>query len=92
MAAGTWCANFGPKAQTYFYFKRARQMGKSLIIANMQWIDFGLMAVSQWTTMPKVVAKQQLNTCPQIISAQRTDSGLMAVLQLTVTLRVVTNG
>ena len=41
--------------------------------------------------MPRVVAKQQISTCPRVISEQRTDSGLMAVLQRTATPRVVAN-
>ena len=44
-------------------------MGKSLITASTQWTDFGLMAVSQRIAMLRVVAEQQTNTCPQVISA-----------------------
>ena len=70
MAVGTRHVNFSLRAKTNSYLKRGQQMGKSLINANTQWIDFGLMAVSQQTTMPRVVAEQQTNTCPQVISAQ----------------------
>ena len=42
-----------------------------------------MMVVSQWTAMSRVVVKQQTNICPQVISAQQIDSGLMAVLQRT---------
>ena len=65
-------------------------MGKSLLTASTQWRDFGMMAMSQQMTMPRVVAEQQTNTYPQVISAQRTDSGLMAVLQRMTAPRVVT--
>ena len=41
--------------------------------------------------MSRVVAEQQANTCPQVISVQWTDSGLMAVLQRMVMPRVVAN-
>ena len=40
---------------------------------------------------PRVVAEQQTNTYPRVISAQQTDSGLMAALQWMANLRVVTN-
>ena len=50
------------------------------------------MVVSQWKVRLRVVAKQQTNTCPRVIRAQRTDSGLMAMLQQTTMLRVVGNG
>ena len=58
-------------------------MGKSLITANTQQTDSGLMAVSQRMVMSRVVVEQQTNTCPQVLSMQQTDSGLMAVLQQT---------
>ena len=80
MAAGTRRANFGPRAETNFYPERAQQMGKSLIIISIQRTDFSLMVVSQRTTMSRVVVEQQTNICPQVISAQRIDSGLIAVL------------
>ena len=47
------------------------------------------MTVSQWMAMPKVIIEQQINTYPQVISAQRTDSNLMVVLQWIIMLRVV---
>ena len=81
MAAGTQRADFGPRAETDLYLKRARQIGKSLIIPNTQQTDSGLMVVLQRTTVPRVVAKQQTNTSLQVISAEQTDSGLMAMLQ-----------
>ena len=43
-------------------------MGKSLITASTQRTDFGLIAVSQQMTKLKVVAEQQTNTCPHVIS------------------------
>ena len=89
MATSTRCTDFGPKAKTNLYLKQAQQMGKSLITTNTQWMDFGLMVVSQRTTMLRVVAEQQTKTCPQVISMQQTDSGLMAVLRWTATPRVV---
>ena len=45
MAVGTRYAGFGPKAETNLYLKQAWRMGKSLITASTQWIDFGLIAV-----------------------------------------------
>ena len=68
MVVGTWCANLDPKAQTKLYLKRARQMGKNLIITSTQWMNTDLMAVSQQTAMSRVVAEQQTNTFPQVIS------------------------
>ena len=56
-------ANFGPKAETKLYLKRVRQMGKNLITASTQQTNFGLMVVSQWKIMLRVV-EQQTNTCP----------------------------
>ena len=64
MIVGTRRANFGPSAGINFYLKREQQMGKSLITASTQQIDFGLMVVSQWMAMSKVVAEQPTNTCP----------------------------
>ena len=43
------------------------------------------------TTMSMVVAGQQTNTYPQVISVQWTDFGRMAVLQQTISPRVVVN-
>ena len=68
MVVGTRRADFGPKAETNIYLKLVRQMGKSLITASTQWTNFSLMIMSQRTAMPKVVAEQQTNTCPQVIS------------------------
>ena len=59
MAAGTRHVDFGPRVETNFYLKQARQMGKSLITASTQLTDFGLIAVLQWTLMPMVVANRQ---------------------------------
>ena len=81
MAIGTWHTDFGPRAETDLYLKRARQMGKSLIIASTQRMDSGLMVVSQRTKLLRVVVEQQANTYPQVINAQRTYSDLMDVLQ-----------
>ena len=64
MATSTRRVDFGPRAETDLYLKGARQMDKSLITANTQRIDFGLMVVSQRTIMSRVVAEQQTNTCP----------------------------
>ena len=36
MAASTWRADFSLRAETDFYLKQVRQMGKSLITASMQ--------------------------------------------------------
>ena len=47
IAVGTRRANFGPRAETDLYLKRALQMGKSLITTSMQQTNFDLMAVSQ---------------------------------------------
>ena len=91
MAIGTRRADFGLRAETNFYLKRVQKMGKSLITASTQWRNFNLMVVSQWITMPRVVAELQTNTCLKVIRAQQTDSDLIAVLQRTTTLRVVTN-
>ena len=41
--------------------------------------------------MPRVVVKQQTNTCPRVINAQWIDSNLIAVLQWMAMLRVVAN-
>ena len=57
MAIGTQHEDFGPRAESNSYLKRARQMGKSLITASMQWTDFGLMAMSQWMAKPRIVAE-----------------------------------
>ena len=57
MAAGIRHTNFGPRVETDLYLKRAQQIGKSLITASTQWTDFGLMALSQHTAMPKVVTE-----------------------------------
>ena len=70
MAASSRFADFSPRVETDFYLKRAHQMGKSLIIASTQRTNFDIMVVSQWTTMLRVVAKQQTNTYPQVISVQ----------------------
>ena len=64
MAIGPRRTDFNPKAETNLYLKRVRQMSKSLITASTQWTNFDLMAVSQRTTMLKVVAEQRTNTCP----------------------------
>ena len=64
MAASTQYAGFSPRAETDIYLKRAQQMGKSLITTSTQWINSSLMAMSQWTLMPRVIAEQQTNTCP----------------------------
>ena len=69
MATGTQHMNFDPSAKINLYLKQARQMYKSLIIASKQRTNFGLMAVPQRTTMPRVVTEQQTNTYPQVISA-----------------------
>ena len=58
MVVGTQHEDFGPRAKTNFYLKRARQMGKSLITARTQQTHFGLMAMSQWTAMPRVITEQ----------------------------------
>ena len=57
MAVGTRHADFGPRAETNSYLMRARKMGKSLITASTQRIDFDLMVVLQRTTKPRVVAE-----------------------------------
>ena len=62
MAAGTQRVDFNPNAETNFYLKRARQMGKSLITVSTQRIVSGLMAMSQWMTILRVVVEQQTNT------------------------------
>ena len=64
MAVGAWRADLSPRVETNPYLKWARQMGKGLIFASMHQTDFGLMAVSQWTVMPRVIAEQQTNTYP----------------------------
>ena len=51
------CRYFSPRVETNSYLKQAGQMSKSLIIASTQRTDFGLMVVSQWMTMPRVVAE-----------------------------------
>ena len=66
-------------------------MGKSLITVIIQWADFGLMVVLQWMTMLRVVAKQQINSYPQVVSSQWADSCQMATLQQMAMPRVVTN-
>ena len=58
MVAGTRHADFDPRAETKFYLKRARQMGKSLITASTQWTDFSLIAVWQRMVMLRVVTEQ----------------------------------
>ena len=58
MAEGTRCADLVLRAETNLYLKRARQMGKSLITANMQRTNFDLMVVLQRTAMLRVVAEQ----------------------------------
>ena len=70
MTAGARRADFDPKAETKLYLKRGLQMGKNLITASTQRMDFSLMAVLRWTAMSRAVAKQQINTYPQVISAQ----------------------
>ena len=90
MAVGIWRVDFSPRVETNFYLRREQKMGKSLITNSMQWTNFGLMVVSQWTAMLRIVVKQQTNTCPQVIYAQQTDSGLMVVLQRMAMPRVVT--
>ena len=63
MAIGTQHVDFGPRVKANPYLKRAQEMGKSQITANMQRTNSGLMVVSQWTVIPRVVAEQQTNTC-----------------------------
>ena len=58
MAVSTRSVDFGLKVETNLYLKGVRQMGNSLIHASTQRIDFGLMAVSQRTTMPRVIVEQ----------------------------------
>ena len=70
MVADTQHADFDPRAETDLYLKRARQKGKSLITTSTQQTYFGLMVMSQRTTIPRVVFEQQTNTCPQVISTQ----------------------
>ena len=91
MSGGIRQIDFGPRAETNFYLNRAQQMGKSLITGSTQRTDFGLMAVSQCTTIPRVVAEQETNFCPQVISAQRTNPCLMTVLQRMTMPRIVVN-
>ena len=69
MAAGTQHVDFDPRAGTNFYLKRVWKMGKSLITTNMQQTNSGLMTVLQQTTMLRIVAEQQTNIYPQVISA-----------------------
>ena len=57
MAVGTQLVNFGPRAEINFYLKRGRQMGKSLITANTQQTDFGLIAASKRTAISRVVVE-----------------------------------
>ena len=57
MVVDTRHADFSLRAKTNLYLKRAGQMGKSLIIASMQQTDFDQIAVSQRTTMPRVVVE-----------------------------------
>ena len=64
MAVGARYTDSGLRAETNFYLKRARQMGKSLITASTQWTDSGLMVVSQQKIMPRVVTEQQTSTSP----------------------------
>ena len=47
LAVGTWCTDFGPKAETKLYLKQERQMGKNLITASTQQTDSSLIAMSQ---------------------------------------------
>ena len=72
MATGTQRTNFGSRAKAGLShpqgLKRALQIGKSLETASMQRTDFSLMAMLQWTAMPRVVAEQQVNTCAHVIS------------------------
>ena len=74
MTVGTQRGDY-PRAETNLYFKRTQQMVKSLITVSMQQIDFDLMVMSHWTGKPRVVAEQQTNTCPQVISAQTNVKG-----------------
>ena len=64
MVAGARCADFDPKVETKLYLKRARKMSKNLITASTQRVDSGLIAVSQRTTMHRVVAEEQTNAYP----------------------------
>ena len=61
MAVSTQQTNFGLRAEANCShpqgLNNALQMGKSLETTSMQWIDFGLMVMSQQTTMPRVVAE-----------------------------------
>ena len=56
------------RVEANLYLKQVQRIGNSLIPANMQWIDFSLMAMSQRMAMPRVVAEQQKNTCTRVIS------------------------
>ena len=58
MATGTRLVDFSPRVEIALYLKRARQMGKSLILASKQWIDFDPMVVLQRMEMPMVVVEQ----------------------------------
>ena len=85
MAADTQKKNFSSRAETSCShpqgMKKTLQMGKSLKTASTLWTNFGLMAVSQRTTKPRVVVEQQTDVCLKATSVQRTDPSLMAVLQ-----------
>ena len=91
MAVGIWHADFGLRAETNFYLKRARKMGKSLITTSTQWTDSSLMAMLQWMAMSRVIVEQPTNICPQVISVQGIDSDLMAMLQWMTMPRVIAN-
>ena len=77
MAASDGQADFGPRAETNLYLKQVRQMTNSLIPANTQRTDSGLMAASQQMKRPRVVAEQQTNTFPRLISMQQKKFDLM---------------
>ena len=69
--------------------REARRRGKILKNASAQWIDSDLMAVLQRIVKLRVGTEHQTTTYLQATSMQRTDHGLMVVLQWTTMPRVV---
>ena len=72
--------------------RKALQMDKSLETTSTQRKDFGLMAVSQRTAMPRIIVEQQTDVRLKATSAQRMNFNLMAALQWTTTSRVFSSG
>ena len=85
--------NFGLRAEACYShpqgLRKALKMGKSLKIDSTQRTNFGLMAMSQRMTKPRIVAEQQIDVCLKATRAQRTNSSLMAMLQRMKMRRVV---